>query len=217
MNEITKKENQLPEINPESDPYLATASRALADSNFLKFVKGTFVFGPDEDELSLGMELVPNMLEARAGWLKWHDGEVVEEQMVHFSVGKYPFREDLGDLDQSEWEVDEDGRALDPWSECYTVPFKDPASGQEFTFTTSSAGGRRAVSKLIQAWRYGQSRGESGLPVVAIGADSYRHKKYGNVDFPTFTIKRWADETDLIAGEVAEDDPNDDLDDLPFA
>jgi len=208
--EIAENKNKLPTLNGD-DPYLAAASRALSESNFLKFQKGVYVYGVDDEELPIGTLLVPNMPEAKAGWLKWQSGEVVDEKMAPFSAGGYAYREDLGDLDRDAWAVDDDGRPTDPWSETFTLPFKDPAMGQEFTFTTSSVGGRRAVGKLVQAWRYGLSRGESGLPIVEIGTDSYKHRKYGKVDFPTLTIKRWADEADLMAGDAVELD-----DSLPF-
>ena len=96
------------------------------------------------------------------------------------------------------------------------MPFKDPSTGQEFTFSTSSAGGRRAVSKLVYAWRHGVTQGTAGLPVVTLGSDTYKHKKYGPVSFPVFKIARWENEADLIAGK-AEADVVDGLnDEVPF-
>ena len=201
---LTKPKTQLPSLAPADDPYLRTAARVASESAFLKYVKGSFVFGIDEDEIALDTELVPNMEEIRIGWLKWQGGEVVEENMALWAAG-HAYREDLGDLDRDLWETDDDGKPQDPWTETATVPFKDPSTGQEFTFSTSSAGGRRAVSKLVYAWRHGVTQGTAGLPVVAIGSDTYKHRKYGPVFFPTFKIARWEDEADLIAGKTQDD------------
>ena len=81
-NALTKPKTQLPALTPDDDPYLRTAARVASGSAFLKYVKGTFVFGIDEDELALGTELVPNMEEIRIGWLKWQGSEVIEERVA---------------------------------------------------------------------------------------------------------------------------------------
>ena len=206
---LAKRETQLPTLN--DDPYLKTASRVATAASFLKYVKGVFVFGIDEAELALGTELVPNMTEVRIGWLRWKNGEVVEENMAAWAVG-HAYREDLGDLDRDLWEIDDNGKPIDPYSETATLPLKNPRTGEEFTFSTSSTGGRQAVAKLVYAWRHGVTQGKSGLPVIALGSDTYKHKKFGPVHFPVFTIARWEDEDDLIAGKV-ETDPVDELDD----
>ena len=212
-NELTKPktESQLPALN--DDPYLKTAARVATASSFMKYVKGAFVHGVDEGVLDLGTELVPNMAEARIGWLKWKAGEVVEENMAAWAVG-HAYREDLGDLDRDQWEVDDNGKSIDPFSETTTLPFKNPRTAEEFTFSTSSTGGRQAVAKLVYAWRHGVTQGKSGLPVIALDTDTYRHKKFGQVHFPVFKIVRWAGEADLIAGTTT--DPVDELnDELP--
>jgi hypothetical protein len=205
------KPKTLPALTPDDDPYLRTAARVATAASFLKYVKGAFVFGIDEEELALGAELVPNMTGAKIGWLKWQGGDVIEERMFPWATG-HPFREDLGDLDQGLWERADDGKPIDMWSETATLPFKNPRTGEEFTFSTSSTGGRQAVAKLVYAWRHGVAQGKSGLPVISLGSDSYPHKKYGKVHFPVFKIVRWEDEANLIAGKT-ETDPVDDLDD----
>ena len=206
---LTKPKTQLPTLN--DDPYLKTASRVATTTNFLKYVKGQFIFGVNEDEVELDTVLVPNMEEAKIGWLKWRGGGVVDENMAPWAVG-HAYREDLNELDQGLWETDDNGRAIDPWSETATLPLKNPRTGEEFTFSTSSTGGRQAVAKLVYAWRHGVTQGKSGLPVITLGSDTYPHKKFGPVHFPVFKVVRWADEADLIAGK-AEADPVDELDD----
>ena len=149
---LAKRETQLPTLN--DDPYLKTASRVATAANFLKYVKGVFVFGIDEAELALGTELVPNMTEVRIGWLKWKGGEVVEENMAAWAVG-HAYREALGDLDRSLWEIDDSGKPIDPYSETATLPLKNPQTGEEFTFSTSSTGGLNTflAMSICTGWR----------------------------------------------------------------
>ena len=140
------------------------------------------------------------MAELKAGLIKWKDGTPDDEVMVRIAEGKpIPQREDLGDNDSKAWETDPNGTPQDPWQFINTLPMKDPMTGQEFIFTTGSDGGIKAVGKLCTA--YGRQRHKQGdkLPIIEIGADSYRHKTYGDVPFPTFKIADWEAEAALIA------------------
>jgi hypothetical protein len=215
-NDIEPTTSQLPSLNNE-DPYLATCSRVALAAAFLKYKQGAYYLGADEEEVPFDTEVVPNCEQAQVGWLKWVGGEVVEERMFLWAKG-HPFREGLGDMDRELWEIDPDtGKAKDPWSETATVPMKFLQTGQECTFTTPSDGGRKAVSKLIYAWRHGISRGQTGLPIIKLGSDSYLHKikSRGRIFHPVFTITRWVSEADLITGVGTDLDPLDD--EIPFA
>ena len=201
MQELAKAEKQIPAT--QSDPYAAYGVTVGTDSPFLKFVKGTFKYGVDNEVLPLGTRLVPHMVELRAGYIKWKDGVPDKEVMVRIAEGKpIPQREDLGDDDPRDWETDPNGTPQDPWQVCNTLPMKDPETGHEFVFTTGSHGGIGAIGKLAAA--YGRKRHKQGdkLPIIEIGSDSYRHKTYGDVSYPTFRIVGWEAEADLIAGEA---------------
>ncbi len=212
MNEITKRKSQLPTTPTDDDPYSAYGRAVASDTPFLKFIKGEFRYGVDDEVLPIETRLVPNMADLKAGYLKWKNGQPADEVMVRIAEGKpIPQREDLGDEDQSAWETDPNGTSLDPWQEVNTLPMKDPKTEQEFVFTTGSRGGIGAIGKLSIA--YGRQRHKQGdkLPIIKIGSDSYRHKTYGEVPFPTFKIVGWQGEAELIAGNVEKLD-----DDIPF-
>ena len=204
------------------DPYQSYGVAATAGSMpFLKFDRGRFKYGLDDDELPLGTRLVPNMGELQIGYLKWHNGEVVDEAMVRLANGFRPaLRQDLGDNDRSTWEKDPQGNPIDPWSFTNTVPLKEPVAGTEYIFTTSSKGGIKAVGKLCKQFGEERLENEDKLPVVDIGSSSYRHPIYGEIPFPTFRIVEWLSEPELINGADTKSGSTtaaEDLDDeIPF-
>ncbi len=201
MQELAKTETQLPAT--QGDPYAAYGAAVGTDTPFLKFVKGQFKYGVDDEVLPLGTRLVSHMAELKAGYIKWKDGVPETETMVRIADGKpIPQREDLGDDDRNDWETDPNGTPQDPWQICNTLPMKDPETGQEFIFTTGSRGGIGAIGKLASGYGRARYKQADKLPVIEIGADSYRHKTYGDVSYPTFKIVEWRSEAGLIAGEA---------------
>ncbi len=170
MNEITKTKSQLPATPADDDPYCAYGRAVGSDMPFLKFVKGDFRYGTDDEVLPFGTRLVPNMAELKAGFLKWKDREPVDEVMVYIAEGKpIPQREDLDDQDKNVWELDPNGTPIDPWGIVNTLPFKDPETGQEFVFSTGSKGGIGAVGKLSTAFGNHRQHHHGKLPIVKIG------------------------------------------------
>ncbi len=207
---------QVPGAPGADDPYAAYGYAVETGTPFLKFIKGVYQFGTDNEMLQLGTHLVPHMGELKAGFLKWKDGVPETEVMARIADGKpIPRREDLGDDDRDAWEKDPNGVPQDPWQMINTLPMKDPETGQEHVFTTGSRGGIGAIGKLCVA--YARQRQKGKLPIIELGSDSYRHRTYGDVSFPTFKIVAWQSEGDLIAGEKGGDDLNEVLDDIvPF-
>lgn len=58
-------------------------------------------------------------------------------------------------------------------------------------FRTTSVGGKRAIGELAEAVAEA-CEGDKPVAVVTLGAESYKHKKYGKIFNPTITVKRWA-------------------------
>ena len=221
MQNLTKTETQAPAT--QGDPYTAYGRAVGTDRSFLKFVKGAFKYGGDNEVLPLGTRLVPHMAELKVGFIKWKDGAPEDEIMVRIADGKpIPQREDLGDDDRNAWETDPNGTPLDPWQEMNTLPMKDPETGQEFIFTTGSRGGIDAIGKLCTKFGRQRHKQAGKLPLIEIGSDSYFHRKRSvDIDIPTFDIVAWEAGADLIAGETSSNDagtePVVELDDvIPF-
>ena len=86
-------------------------------------------------------------LATAAGWVKWQGGKPVEYRMRQPGV-PMPARADLGDNDRAKWEFGPDGQPRDPWQNTHFVYLIDPQTAEEFTFSTSSWGGRDCVINL---------------------------------------------------------------------
>ena len=157
MTKITKVENQVPEGENAMNPHtLYGVAIATQTAPFLKFVKGEFLHGTDGEKLPLKTKLVPNMEELKAGFIKWHDGEPIDENMRRIIDGTVPKREECGDTDKDLWPEDPNGTPADPWQIHNTLPMRELETRQEFVFTTSSQGGISAIGKLSLS--YGRVR-----------------------------------------------------------
>jgi hypothetical protein len=173
----------------------AMATSAITGT-LIKFNKGDWVDGENE-LLDENMELVANMDQLMVGWIKWEDQRPVEQIMGPVAEGYQPQRRnELGDLDQNEWEVDNEGRPQDPWQFSNYIVMKEPGQDASednlYTFATSSKGGLGALGALCRD--YGKEiRGihADDYPIVALGTDSYMHRVYGRTKIPTLTVIGW--------------------------
>jgi hypothetical protein len=132
--------------------------------------------------------------------------------MTPIVEGMFTPREELGDLDKGLWETDDDGKPKDPWARTTKAPLKDPATGEEYVYSTSSRGGISAIGRLVSGIRRGQRQGNTGLPIIRLGVGSYKHKQYGKVFVPQFTLIGFKSEAELMGGEPNLDaDLNDEI------
>ena len=167
---------------------------------YLKFVKGTWSAGKDE-EASNGRELVAHVDQTLHGWTK----RGRDKKPVDYHVGRVggdyvvPERFQLGDNDDEKWPLDGRGMPADPWQFGYLLPFTDPKTDEFFVFTTSSAGGKDALSDLLTAYADNAEFDPDDvdkLPLVTLETEHYSHPEYGRVDKPTFDIVDWVEPPD---------------------
>jgi len=169
----------------------------------LKFSKGDFLMGEDNEEVAVGTQLIANMDELMVGWIRWADSKPTEQIMGRVAEGyQPPRRNELGDDDKSRWEVDEQGRERDPWQFSNYLIMKTPGEDGEdslFTFTTSSRGGLNAIGELCKAYGKEMRQRPDEFPIVALEVGSYQHsnKAYGRIKFPIFKIVGWAPKAEL--------------------
>jgi hypothetical protein len=147
-----RENRQLGGVNARNafETYGQQMSIGSITGTLIKFNKGDWVTGDDED-LEENLELVANMDQLMVGWIKWVDNRPVEQIMGAVADNYQPQpRNALGDLDQGDWEMDEQGRARDPWQFSNYIVMKEPgqAASEEFlyTFATSSKGGLGALA-----------------------------------------------------------------------
>jgi hypothetical protein len=206
----------------------AFADEALASAiagDLLVFKKGIWQRGEEQKDVPKDARFLANMHEIWRGWVRWFNKQPVEHQLVRIVDGnRPPSREQLGHLDSNVWETDAAGEPRDPWSRTQRMVLKD-MKGNLLTFTTSSWGGKRGLSKLCDA--FDRERGEHPdcYPVVKLETEFHKNKDYGSIPEPRFTIvdwQPWDGKSGVRAKAIAQtpDDPRtmtEELDDVvPF-
>ena len=233
--ELATQESTSTALTPAGnfDPFEAYAD-AVSPRNIvgtlLKFSKGDYLAGEEGNLVTLGTAFTANLDELLVGWVKWRDGKPVEHLMQRVADGAVlPKRDELGDQDQSTWEVDGTGQPRDPWQLTNYLLLMNE-QGELFTFTTSSRGGLGAVGNLARRYAWHRRRHPDVYPVIALDVDSYPHKnrEYGRIKVPLFVPMDWQPKTrfnealvaaGLIPAEAAQSEPDqaDKLDDeIPF-
>jgi hypothetical protein len=122
-------------------------------------------------------------------------------------------RRDLGDTDEREWELQDDGTRRDPWQFNASVPFTRLDTGETYLFSVSSKGGLRCVNVLTRTYgsRVRAKGGAAGLPIVELQPDSYKHRTYGKIFFPVLHVVNWTDTSGKplpLADEMEDDLPD---------
>ncbi len=179
------------------DPFETYAAAALAcdiTGTLLKFSKGDWLADRENKQIAPGTEMVANMDSFSVGWVKWSSGRPTETLMGRVIDRFKPARrDDLGDNDNDLWETDDKGVPRDPWRFSVKLVLADPNTGELFTFSTWSKGGRRALDKLCEAYARERTRHRDDWPVIELQVDSYQHpdKSRGRIKVPVLKIVGW--------------------------
>ncbi len=218
MNEIMKKKTQAP-ATADDNIYTAYGRAVASDTApFLKYVKGVYKFGTEATVLPIGTQVVPNMSELKVGYVKWVDGKVFQDETKRLCDGPPKQREELDCVEKKDWPTGQNGEAKDPWQLQNTLPMRDPETGQNFIFTTSSHGGISTIGTL--SMHYGRrlkKYDDDKLPVIELGTSSYDHPAYREVFIPVFRIVGWKSEAELMGGDDGDGDTGEAIDDdIPF-
>lgn len=184
-------------------------SNSAIIGQLLKFSKGDFVAGQDNEPVELGTKLIANMDQLLVGWQRWEDARPAEQIMGPVIDGFMPpKRDELSFNDPKEWDMDEaTGKPRDPWVYSHLLLMKEPGKkGQLFTYTTNSAGGKNAMARLCGEYGKEMREHPDEYPVVELQVGSYMHSNpaYGRIKFPIFEIVGWADKSEF---DTAADTP----------
>lgn len=170
----------------------------------LKFSKGDYLMGEDNEEVEEGTQFIANMDELMVGWIRWEDGKPTDQIMGRVSEGyQAPKRNTLGDDDKDQWEVDEKGQPRDPWQFSNYLILKTPGeSGDDhlFTFTTSSRGGLNAIGELCKTYGKAMRQRPDEFPIISLGVGSYMHsnKQFGRIKYPIFAVQGWVAKAEFV-------------------
>jgi hypothetical protein len=168
-----------------AEQLLKAASGAHAP--LMKFRKGKYFVG--ESEIPLGNKFTAYCCDWVRGWVKFRDDEITDKRIGRAVDGFEPCeRDELGDMNTTEWELDDDKKPRDPWVAQNYLPLEDAESGEQFVFVTSSVGDKIAIEILCQ--RYARNI-QRGLPTVRLAVGTFHTRKYRDTPRPDFPIMSW--------------------------
>jgi hypothetical protein len=175
---------------------------------FIKFAKdGVYRKQADDAQIATGTEVAVVYEEIRVGWIKFLEkGEQPERKMGPvFSGFVPPAREELGDLDEAQWEIGLSGKPTDPWQFQVLVPMHDIKNGEMYIFGTTSITGRRECDKLTSACARMQKSEPDFYPVVKLDVSGFEHRdsRIGWVRTPCFTRIGKAPKSDTSAAQTS--------------
>ena len=173
-----------------SDDAKENVNRAIRGT-LLKCSKGRWTMGPNNDPVPPGLRLV--VMESKAAWVKWWGGLPIEH--IWRAPGQpLPEREDLPDGDPSLWETDADGEPKDPWQLTKYLFLVNPETAEQFTFSTTSWGGRSEINDLSEKIALMRVARPKAYPIVELATGTYTLKKrrdLGPIPKPVFRIVGW--------------------------
>jgi len=169
------------------DDAAVEANERVIKGILLKFADWKWTKGKEGTPVEDGTQLVA--LSTTAAWVKWEGGKPVEYRMRE-PGHRLPDREELGDLDEANWEAGPDGEPRDPWQSTRFVHLVDPMTAEAYTFSTSSFGGRAAVSDLADQIQRMRFANPGAVPVVELHAAPML-TKFGRKSRPWFKVVGW--------------------------
>ena len=202
---------------PIKNVYTEYGDAASARSNIigllLRFTKhGQWVAGQDRKEVPVGTRMIAHIPGVKIGWVKWSEGQPVENNLGLLSEGfQPPQRDTLGDLDKSLWGT-LGNQAIDPWQFANFCMMYCPDNNELYTFTTGSKGGLGALGGLISTFGRHFAAKPSELPIVQLETKSYNHREFGETFVPVFKLVGWTETTEELIS--ATDTPQDFIDEI---
>jgi hypothetical protein len=141
------------EIAVRSDDGFAVSERggsSLIRGVIVKFAKGTYRANKTEilEQAPEGPAYVVEGIVT--AWVHWQNKRPVEHRITQTGQA-HPWREDLGDDNPTDWELDPGGVPRDPWRDTRYIYLINLQSGKTYTLVTDSVGGRQAVGELKNA------------------------------------------------------------------
>lgn len=185
MSNVTPFTGGLPAINAEAIANLKKAAQAEAprDSSmpYLRLVAGEWCYGAESTDVEDGSEWAVHPGSFMHGLVCWDDGALLGEVMTNVAQPK-PLRGDMMDH----------GVQWDDQVAFVLACVSGEDKGTNVMYKTSSRGGKQAWSKMAEAIAEQAENDPSKIiPVVTMGSDSYKHKKYGKTYTPEFDVVRF--------------------------
>jgi hypothetical protein len=209
MNQVTNRQSTDVSTNA-GNPFTSygdQVSQKQIVGTLLRFSKGDYLAGQEDEEVPVGTKYVANMDELMAGWIRWADNKPTDHIMGKISESyQAPKRNTLGDTDKAEWEVDSQGKERDPWQFSNYLLLWGVDDAELYTFATSSRGGLNAIGDLCKVYGKQMAQHPDEFPIIEMGVTSYNHpnKEFGRIKVPVLKIVGWENRA-VFADGVIED------------
>ena len=184
----------------------------------LKFIDGRFTVDKTET-MPANTTLVA--VSAVTVWVHWENNRPVEHRVTQPGQS-HPYRDDLPDQDETKWPLGLNNEPSDPWRDTRYLHLIDPNTGSDYTFTTDSYGGRRAVGDLKSQIANVRSAHPAAVPLVEL-AGTMMKTRFGQKPRPDFKIVGWRGRQDDVGAaggktskKIAAPGDGDMDDDIPF-
>lgn len=203
------------------EKYINTVGGASFSNRFpgsqIGFKKGIWSKGykSDAPRLPSGTKLVFNIPNMIAGWRTFEENDAGKTFPVYSDMAM-PFlgqdlvgRDTLGKDDKDDWDADQQGNPLDPWSSILVFPVReeDGDSYDHICLSSKSSciAGFNLFVKVVEEMRTRPGQ----LPIISLGADKAekeikttdkkgKEKKTQLIwDVPTFAVVAWVSATEL--------------------
>ena len=200
MNAIVKsQEDQMKALAQAS---LTIAQESPGSNAFLKLNRvGYWIFGEDDLEVEEDSQRAVNCQSFAMGYIAWPTGGLgapIGEQMA--SIYAAPPVEGNLPAVESRWQ-----RQVAMQLVCLT----GEDEGEQVLYQASTMGGTKAFGQLLEQIQKHLGSGKAGkntMPVLVLESDSYKNKDGIEVNFPIFTIKKWAENLGFDAPEAEEEE-----------
>jgi hypothetical protein len=141
--------------------------------------------------------------ELACGFAKFNEDGPPDVRLGKLKFGKdsLPKRQDLGDLNEEDWEIVE-GKPKDRWQPIMQLSLSPlDCIGELVMFSAIGTGGARsAVADLCGI--FARSPRHGLLPIIELRTRSYKHKKYGVVHVPVLKLVSWHQTGPDLSGET---------------
>ena len=153
---------------------------------YMKFAKGEWVFGAEDTPIEDDSLWALNPMSIRQGFQAWVDNELAGEETA--SMFEPP-------IVKTALPAVATGGENRGWQSVIVFNMKctkGEDEGTEVEFKTSSVGGIKEASKMINTILAQVSEDPSKpVPIIELSSDSYKHKKFGKVYTPVMEVKQW--------------------------
>jgi hypothetical protein len=154
--------------------------------------EGKYIRQDTDDALSDEDDFIGLCDAALSGHIKFRGPGVKPdvEMVLHYGDEIIKPREDLGDLDESRWEIGLSGQAQDPWTKTMYLPLQHAVSKEMFTLDASTSTSRRAVGNLLRHYERMRRAKPNHLPVVKLKTGGFNHsdQRIGWVVTPVLVV-----------------------------